>query len=154
MARSTRQHSQVTSTLYCLRQASLMFCTTPASPSRHNLALTGNIPTQHRGIFVIDPHAPFTEGTNRRSRNEIPRTSCSSRYSSRHSSSGSSGASQILFSFSYSKGKSSGSSSPSSGREVVARLPRKSTRSAATSRLVRVCPSCPSQLRACNLPST
>ena len=54
----------------------------------------------------------------------------------------------------YSKGKSSGSISSPSGSDVAPRLPRKSTRSAVTSKLVRICPSCPCQLRACNLPST
>ena len=139
MAWCVRQHREITSSLYGLCQASLMLSAGPTPPSRHNLTLTGNIPRQHRTIFIIDLHIPLAKGTNCRPVDEIPRTSYLP----------SASVNQISFSFTYSSnGKSSGSSSPSSERDAAARLPRKSTRSAVTSRLVRICPSCPSQLRA------
>jgi hypothetical protein len=109
MTRCTRQHSQIASPLNRLGQGSLMLRTGPASPSRHNLALTGNIAGQHGSIFIIYLHAPLTEGTDRRPSNEVSRASWPSCRSSSRSSDRSSGwsscTSQILFSFTLLKGQ-------------------------------------------------
>lgn len=151
VAGGIRQQGEKASSLYGLRQASLMLSTGSCPGSRIDLTTNRDILGQHRSIFIIYLYPPSAKGTNRRSDNEFFSPSCSREpipapwcFS---------GFTQVLSPCSCSNGRSSGSISPSSDGRAV-RLSRKTTRFATTSRLVRICPSCPSQPRACNLPST
>lgn len=142
MAWCIGQHSEITSPLYCLRQASLVLGTGSAPTSRDNLSLRRDVARQCGNVLIVNLRVPLAELTHGRSGSEAPATPYSSSIS------------QFLSPSFYSKGKSSGSISSPSGRDPEGRLPRKSTRSAVTSRLVCIWPSWPCQLRACSLPST
>jgi len=150
MTGGIRQQGEKASSLYSLRQASLMFSTGSCPGSRIDLTTNRDILGQHRSIFIIYLYPPGAKRANRRSGNEIFPSSCSRE--SIHAPWCLPGFIHVLSPYSCSNGRASGSISPSSEGRAV-RLLRKTTRFATTSRLVRICPSCPSQPRACNLPS-